>query len=198
MNSLYKVQKRDLKKCGSVLARAFQNYPMYRYILGEQNSFENIEKATRFFVRFSFYYANVYAPSDEIHGVLGFVDYEKYKMNFYRSLRSGALSLAKLGSEIGKRFNDYEQFNTGIHAEVIKGPHQYIMFVGVDPHKQGQGLGSQLMRPVLELAKAVNKPTYLETHDKRNVEIYYRYGFTLAGEYQLPNSDIMLYSMLKT
>lgn len=197
MKNLYQVQKKDLKKCANTLARAFQDYPMYKYILEEQNSLEHLEITTRFFVNYAFYYADIYASSPEIEGVIAFVDYDEYKINFLRSLRCGVLRLAKLGSKVGKRFNEYEAFNAKIHRDTIKDKHQYILFLVVDPNRQGLGLGGKLLRTFLELAEVRQLPTYLETHDKKNVDIYLRFGFELAGEYQLPNSDIVLYSMLK-
>lgn len=197
MDNLYQVKKKDLPQCARVLARAFYDYPMYKYILGEQHSRENIETTTRFFITYAFYYAKVFASSPEIEGVVSFVDYQDYKINLFRFFRCGGLSLARLGPEVGKRYADYDRFYTKVHKQIIKEPHKYIMFIGVDPDKQGQGFGSRLLRPILHLARDKGYPVYLETHSEQNVDIYRNFGFKLAATNPLPNSDVIMYSMLR-
>ena len=42
-------------------------------------------------------------------------------------------------------------------------PHWYLPLIGVDPARQGQGLGAALMRPVLAKCDAAGLPAYLES-----------------------------------
>jgi GNAT superfamily N-acetyltransferase len=42
-------------------------------------------------------------------------------------------------------------------------PHWYLAFVGIEPGRQGQGLGRQLLDPVLERADRKGRLCYLET-----------------------------------
>src|SRR3954470_2667553 len=44
----------------------------------------------------------------------------------------------------------------------LREPHVYIPYVGVAPEHQGHGLGTRLMRPILDRADAAALPTYLE------------------------------------
>lgn len=197
MKELHKVTKRDLPTCSRVLAEAFAHYPMYRYVLGDQLNLETIEITTRFFSTYAYRYAQLYASSPEIEGVIGAVDYHTYRITPWRFLRCNGFGVMRLGSAIGRRFSDYDRIATDIHNASVSEPHQYIMFLGVRPASQGQGLASRLLRPVLELAAQKGQPTYLETHDQRNVAIYQRFGFRLVSEHQLPDSEIVLYAMLR-
>lgn len=65
-------------------------------------------------------------------------------------------------------------------------PHYYLPFVGVDPAHQGLGIGSALLRPVLERCDREGAPAYLEATSDRNRELYLRHGFEVAEEVRLP------------
>ncbi len=197
MENLYRVKRRDLIRCADVLAKAFFEYPMYKHVLGSDHSAETMGIATRFFVNYAYLYGAVYAPSPDIEGVLCTIDYQNYRMNPFRLLRCNGLALVRLGLNVNRKYDEYDKLNSKVHRDVISVPHQYIMCIGVDPEKQGQGLASYMLRPAVQSAAANGYASYLETHNQTNVDIYKRYGFQLMGEHELPNSDITLYAMLK-
>jgi ribosomal protein S18 acetylase RimI-like enzyme len=51
-------------------------------------------------------------------------------------------------------------------------PHWYLSMIGVDPARQGRGLGSALLRHTLALCDAEGAPAYLESSNPRNVPLY--------------------------
>ena len=59
--------------------------------------------------------------------------------------------------------------------------------LGVEPDRQGQGIGSALIQPVLGRADAEGLPCYLETTKERNVTFYRRHGFDVVAEGDLPD-----------
>jgi ribosomal protein S18 acetylase RimI-like enzyme len=61
-------------------------------------------------------------------------------------------------------------------------PHWYLPFIGVDPARQGRGLGSALLQPVLAECDATHLPAYLESSNPRNQPFYERHGFQAVGE----------------
>ena len=67
-----------------------------------------------------------------------------------------------------------------------KGRHLYLAVLGVDPAHQGEGVGSALIRPGLELCDREGLPAYLETGKERNLAFYGRHGFRVTGELTLP------------
>ncbi|MGH2445419.1 MAG: GNAT family N-acetyltransferase [Candidatus Limnocylindria bacterium] len=69
-------------------------------------------------------------------------------------------------------------------------PHFYLSALGVDPGRQGEGIGTALMRPVLDRCDTDRIPAYLETATGRNVLLYERVGFDVVEEMVLPNTDI--------
>ncbi len=52
--------------------------------------------------------------------------------------------------------------------------------LGVDPERQGQGIGGQIIAPVLERADRDGLPCYLETMKERNVAFYQKHGFEVV------------------
>jgi ribosomal protein S18 acetylase RimI-like enzyme len=65
-------------------------------------------------------------------------------------------------------------------------PHYYLAILGVDPTAQGQGLGSQVIRPMLDRCDTEGVPAYLESSKPENVPFYERHGFRVTEEVKLP------------
>jgi ribosomal protein S18 acetylase RimI-like enzyme len=65
-------------------------------------------------------------------------------------------------------------------------PHWYLTFLGTDPSAQGQGLGSAVLRPVLEQCDSDGIAAYLESSKERNIDFYARHGFRVTRELRLP------------
>ena len=67
-----------------------------------------------------------------------------------------------------------------------KDPHWYLAVLGTEPTRQGEGLGSALLRRVLDDCDRYEVPAYLETGTERNVAFYTRHGFKVRDEFRLP------------
>jgi ribosomal protein S18 acetylase RimI-like enzyme len=65
--------------------------------------------------------------------------------------------------------------------------HHYLFVLGTRPEWQSRGIGSSLMRPVLEICDRDRVPAYLEATSERNVPLYLRHGFEVTREIRLSN-----------
>jgi ribosomal protein S18 acetylase RimI-like enzyme len=74
-------------------------------------------------------------------------------------------------------------------------PHYYLATIGVDPRFQGKGLGSDLMRPILNICDSKYIPAYLESSKQANVPFYERHGFKVKKTVYLPYNGPPLYLM---
>jgi ribosomal protein S18 acetylase RimI-like enzyme len=74
-------------------------------------------------------------------------------------------------------------------------PHWYLWLMGVDPDRQGEGLGSRLLAEVLDRCDAERTPAYLEASTERNRALYLRHGFEDTGDLQLPDGGPRLWRM---
>lgn len=79
----------------------------------------------------------------------------------------------------------------GIEKRHPKGPHYYLSILGVEPARQGEGLGSSLLGPGLRRCDEDGVGAYLETSTERNVRFYSRHGFRVTEEVPLPNGPPM-------
>ena len=69
-------------------------------------------------------------------------------------------------------------------------PHFYLSALGVEPARQGEGIGTALMQPALDRADSAGVPAYLETATARNVLLYERQGFAVIEELTVSGSDV--------
>jgi len=63
-----------------------------------------------------------------------------------------------------------------------RAPHWYLEVLGTEPELQGQGIGTALMRPILDTCDWTGAPAYLETAKEGNIPFYERRGFRVTGE----------------
>lgn len=70
-------------------------------------------------------------------------------------------------------------------------PHFYLNILGTDPDRQGEGIGSALLRAVLDRCDDEGIPAYLEATSERNRGLYERHGFEVTGEIVLPDGPTM-------
>ncbi|MFJ3708943.1 GNAT family N-acetyltransferase [Streptomyces sp. NBC_01387] len=70
--------------------------------------------------------------------------------------------------------------------------HAYLLMIGVAPERQGEGLGTALMAPVLERCDREGVAAYLEASSTRSRALYERLGFAFMGTaVQLPDGPQM-------
>jgi GNAT superfamily N-acetyltransferase len=60
--------------------------------------------------------------------------------------------------------------------------HYYLEAIGTRRDMQSKGVGSSLLRHMLDRSDAEGIPTYLESSNPRNVPFYARHGFRVTGE----------------
>lgn len=61
-------------------------------------------------------------------------------------------------------------------------PHWYLFSIGTAPERQGQGVGTALLRSMLAHVDEAGEPAYLESSKERNVPLYSRFGFDVIDE----------------
>ncbi|MFI5817235.1 GNAT family N-acetyltransferase [Streptomyces sp. NPDC051643] len=59
--------------------------------------------------------------------------------------------------------------------------HEYLWMIAVAPERQGEGLGSALVRSVLDRCDQEGVPAYLEASNERSRALYERLGFGHTG-----------------
>jgi ribosomal protein S18 acetylase RimI-like enzyme len=75
--------------------------------------------------------------------------------------------------------------------------HFYLNTLAVDPGLQGRGFARSLLEPMLARLDKENTACYVETQNKKNVEMYRHFGFELVHEIIIPGTEHPLYLMLR-
>jgi ribosomal protein S18 acetylase RimI-like enzyme len=73
--------------------------------------------------------------------------------------------------------------------------HWYLGTLGTDTDRQGRGVGSKLLRIVLDRLDVDGVPAYLESSKERNISFYARHGFEVTGQIDIPGGGPTLWLM---
>lgn len=87
-----------------------------------------------------------------------------------------------------------EQVGAG-HPEA---PHWYLPAMGVDPIRQGSGIGSEVLDHSLARCDQTCGLAYLESTNPANIPFYQRHGFEVVGEIQIDGSPVLTRMLRET
>jgi len=202
LNNLVRLKKSHVKAAGEMLARAFQDHPLFAYFV--PNTLQRQRKSPYIFealLRYNVSYGEVYATSPNLEGVAGWLHSEKAQITPWRIIRAMdpviLFNYSKVGKEILSRTTSYDNYVSSKHKSHAPFRHWYLSFLGVDPMFQGKGYASRLLRPMLTRIDQEHLPCYLETQNEKNLPIYQHYGFEVVDESTIPNTEVTNWSMLR-
>jgi len=171
----------DLDALEGALTRAFSDDPLMGWIF-KSNPPEQRGESLRRFMRFAL---DVGLPAGHTYTVganAGGAIWSPPDVNILGEAVIGSF-FELLGELIG---DEAERVGTGLMAidEVHPHdePHFYLFVLGTDSTLQSQGLGSRLIRDVLDRCDRQGLPAYLESSNIRNVPFYERHGFRVQNE----------------
>jgi ribosomal protein S18 acetylase RimI-like enzyme len=78
-----------------------------------------------------------------------------------------------------------DQLRAEINRCHPEGAYWYLWVIGVDPRRQGRGLGSALLKHTLAKVDEQGETAYLESSDPKNVPLYERHGFEVVDVIQV-------------
>ena len=198
IDQLQRLTEQQLSQATAMIGRAFHEDPLSIYIYPDEA--ERTRRLPWLFnmaLRYTLRYGEV-TTTPAITGAACWLPPGSTTVSDGQMVRVGALMiLLKLGLSALRRFNNADVYMRSMHKRSIDEPHWYLWVLGVDPADQGQGIGSMLLRAGLERADASNLPCYLETMNPDNVPLYQKFGFAIAGEGDIPNSNVHVWSMLR-
>lgn len=99
-------------------------------------------------------------------------------------LRLAPLMVRGMGSRTIKALRGLSRMEA-FHAQQPE--HFYLAVLGTRPDRQGEGVGSALMAPVLERCDVEGVGAYLESSKESNIPFYRRHGFEVLGEVTFPS-----------
>jgi GNAT superfamily N-acetyltransferase len=89
----------------------------------------------------------------------------------------------------GERLTVIEKVESLIRSHRPTAPHWFLGTVGTRPERQRQGLGSEVLQPVLDELDRTGMPACLETSSAENVAFYSQLGFEAVAHLEdLPDA----------
>ncbi|XVQ10142.1 GNAT family N-acetyltransferase [Spirillospora sp. CA-255316] len=180
----------DVPRAARTLRRAFADNVFTRHVIAADDHLRRLEEFQELFV------ARIGLPHGRVW-VAGDVD----AVSVWTTPETGPEIFGELAPRFaelaGDRLGAYEAAETAMGAHRPRGPVWFLGVVGVDPGRQGSGLGRAVIRPGLEAAERDGVPAFLETSEARNVAFYERLGFEVTAEYPLPCGGPTTWSMIR-
>jgi ribosomal protein S18 acetylase RimI-like enzyme len=93
------------------------------------------------------------------------------------------------------RVGRMQRLRAAFDANHPKPPHWYLFFLGIDPTRQGMGLGSAILKATLAPIDARGADAYLEASSEKNVPLYQRHGFEIISEFSPEPTGPKLWGM---
>ena len=187
----------QIEEAGEVLGRAFFDDPATIYVLPEDA--ERADPLTWFMTgaaRYGHIYGEVNTTEATVEGAAIWLPPENWEMSPERMEEAGLGELeSNFGPEAHERFNNFFGHLGELHERDVQPRHWYLFILGVDPPRQGQGVGSALIQPVLARADSEGLPCYLETTKAINVPFYQRHGFEVVLEDDMPGGGPRFWTM---
>ena len=190
---------RQKEKAVDVLVAAFFDYPMFDLYFPDPERRKRIlpwylGKVLNCALRYGEVYTN-----PEVSGVIFTLPPGHTKISQWEYMQNGFTPAPfVLGLRDFVRSQECEDFVAGQHEILMNGRlHYYLWGLVVEPTHKRQGIGTALLRPVLEKADAEKMPVYLETHDERNIDYYQRANFKLVGSSKISKSEVPVWCMVR-
>ncbi|WP_225993337.1 GNAT family N-acetyltransferase [Actinomadura rudentiformis] len=177
----------DAKVVAGVLARAFDDDPVWQWIIPEADG-----RVRRLSLVFELITRKVHQPrggcevagrgSGEIEAAALWDPPGEWKVPLSAQLGQ----LVPLARSFGLRLPAALRALGAIEKRHPKEPHWYLAVLGTDPAAQGNGLGGALLRSRLGRCDEERLPAYLESSKESNVPYYEQFGFRVTDRFVPP------------
>jgi GNAT superfamily N-acetyltransferase len=176
-----------------VLTRAFADDPVTAWLFPDET--DRIERLARFYddlflPRMALGRDEIYTDQDR-RGVASWTPPGEGETGLIATLRLLPTMAALWGRWLPRAIRTLSYMESRFPDE----PHWHLPFLGVIPESQGHGIGSALMRPILDRCDRQGTPAYLEASTPRSRVLYLRHGFVVLDEMRLPGGGPPLWRM---
>jgi ribosomal protein S18 acetylase RimI-like enzyme len=185
------------REVGEVLARALHEDPNWLWILPDESRRTRVLPwFMEVLARYCHKYGVVHTTAGKVEGAALWIPPGKYPLSVVRLILAGMILVPlKLGRAAFGRFINGVNYEAELHKRDASPRHWYLATLGVDPPRQGLGIGSTLIQPVLARADAEGLLCYVETEKERNVRFYRKHGFEVVVEADVPNGGPHMWTM---
>lgn len=171
----------DVRALAAMLARAFHDDPVMSWVFAHDAT--RLAWTRRYFrtrLRALVSSGEVYTTGDSAGAAL-WAPPEGWRFSLWETV-----ALTRFLPATGRRTARVLRGLEGVERRHPETPHWYLAVLGTEPVRQGEGIGSAVLAPMLEACDADEIPAYLESSKERNIAFYARHGFRVTEEVRMP------------
>lgn len=196
---LYLVKKDEIDRISDVATDAFTDYPLHVWLCGGKFNVATVYNIMHSNISALFDHSVTYALDESLEGFAMWIPPGFTGSKTWEFLIHGGLSLMRTSSPtVYKRLMEYEKFAMDLKEKYTDMADWYLVSLTVGRGSQGKGIGSRLMRPMLDFIDSHGELSYLETNSSGNVPFYKNLGYRLAEWDYLPRSDVRHFVMVRS
>ena len=183
MPTIATLRRDQIGDSSAVLTRAFDDDPVFRHLYPTARRRRwSCRRFLRAIVRDGLPFGDVWAAVDDgaVVGTAGWLPEGAYPPSRRRAARQLVAAWPALLT--AHTFRDGLRYLTETEKLHPNEPHWYLAVIGVEPGRQGEGLGAKLLAAVLGRLDESGVPAYLETSTEENVAWYRHQGFEVQHE----------------
>lgn len=163
----------------SILSKAFDANPSVNYVVKQGSHRQHrIRKLMEYSFNMCLAFGEVWITDDDRGCSLVLLPDKKQTSlkTIYWDIKLAitAIGLSRVGLVL-KRESKIKAFHP-------RSPFCYLWFIGVDPNHQGKGIGSELLKSLIERFDQADRPIYVETSVETNLPWYKGARFEVYGE----------------
>lgn len=186
------MNKKDLDKAFDTIALAFDNYPMYNYVFGNNSKISSIKQVYKSSVTTDKFKCVGIILDGECKAVAIFAKPSFKGVSTVPFLLKGGFKLVlKHSLGVAFRLINYENHAVKIKSKYSDENCWYLYSLTVHPDYQHKGLASKVMQSMLDFFDETGQSCYLETNDDSNVPLYAHLGFKLMEKGFVPKTKIV-------
>jgi len=179
---MIKATNKDRDRVIDILAESFDNNKSVNYIIKQDKKRnQRIRKLMAYSFDVCYLYGEVYLTDDKKGCALILLP-DKKRTNFKSFLLDVKLIITCTGlANLGKAMSRETKIKK-LHPKELM---YYLWFIGVDEKEQNKGIGTALLKEVINQGISMNRSVYLETSTMKNIPWYEKFGFKIYNKLDL-------------
>ena len=131
--NLLKLAKKHVKKASRIFTEAFSDYPLFKYMVENQNDGPKIYPLFfKLMTSYTVYFGEAYATSEDMEGIALWLPSDKSDISLWSNLMNGGVELVlKAGLRVTYKSMVFTDFASKLHHSIIDEPHLYLFQIGV-------------------------------------------------------------------
>lgn len=193
------ISPNQTKRASIVISKAFYNDPLMEYLFPKPRDRKiKLPFMMELLLKIGIKYGIVHVTSPKLEGIAIWFPSNKATITLWMGFLNGGISyFFKLGIKAIKKQNRFYNYIYSMHKHLMPTYHWYLSIIGIDPLYQKMGFSHILLNWMLNQIDKDNLSCFLDTNNENNLAFYKRFGFKILKEYEIPDTKIVNWAMIR-